>query len=275
MTTQPCGRRITDDHRAGRRGRSRPPAAGHGRSRPGPPRSPPSSTPATTPCSTGCTSRPDLDTVTYTLADAINPDDRLGSGRRDLAGDGVSSSGWAGSPGSASATGTWPPTATAPSVWRGRHARRRSPASWPGPGVSAVSCPVTDDPVRTRLQLVDGPEVGFQEYFVRPSPRRGRGRVRFEGARAPARTRRARGAGRADTVVVCPSNPVVSIDPLLAVPGVLDARAPPAPTSWRVSPIVAGAALKGPADRLLARAGPRVVGGRCGQVVRRRGSAPW
>jgi LPPG:FO 2-phospho-L-lactate transferase len=62
--------------------------------------------------------------------------------------------------------------------------------------------------------------------------------------------------------VVCPSNPVVSIGPILAVPGVPEALAARRPDIVGVSPIVAGAALKGPADRLLAELGfePSVVG---------------
>ena len=88
-------------------------------------------------------------------------------------------------------------------------------------------------------------------------------RVRFEG---DATARPAAGVldaiGRADTIVVCPSNPVVSIGPLLAVPGLRDALTARRLGVVAVSPIVAGAALKGPADRLLAELGtePSVVG---------------
>ena len=66
----------------------------------------------------------------------------------------------------------------------------------------------------------------------------------------------------AETIVVCPSNPIVSIGPLLAVPGVLDAVSARRERVVAVSPIVAGAALKGPADRLMAELGtePSVVG---------------
>jgi LPPG:FO 2-phospho-L-lactate transferase len=59
----------------------------------------------------------------------------------------------------------------------------------------------------------------------------------------------------ADTVIVCPSNPVVSIGPLLAVPGVLDGLRRRRDRIVGVSPIIAGAALKGPADRLLREMG--------------------
>jgi LPPG:FO 2-phospho-L-lactate transferase len=60
---------------------------------------------------------------------------------------------------------------------------------------------------------------------------------------------------RAETIVVCPSNPVVSIDPLLAVPGVLEKLQNRRERIIGVSPIIAGAALKGPADRLLREMG--------------------
>ena len=88
--------------------------------------------------------------------------------------------------------------------------------------------------------------------------------VRFEGADAaqPGTRRAGRHSESADTIVVCPSNPVVSIGPLLAVPGVREALASRRTRVVAVSPIVAGAALKGPADRLMAELGtePSVVG---------------
>jgi LPPG:FO 2-phospho-L-lactate transferase len=66
----------------------------------------------------------------------------------------------------------------------------------------------------------------------------------------------------ADNIVVCPSNPIVSIGPLLAVPGVRDKLLGRRDRVVAVSPIIAGAALKGPADRLMAELGtdPSVVG---------------
>ena len=125
--------------------------------------------------------------------------------------------------------------------------------SW---GVDIRMVPVTDDPVRTRLQLVDGPEVAFQEYFVRLHHEVAVSKVRFEGAEAATPGPGVLEALRdADTIVVCPSNPVVSIGPLLAIPGVLDTLGARRHRIVGVSPIVAGAALKGPADRLLRELG--------------------
>jgi len=130
-------------------------------------------------------------------------------------------------------------------------------------GIEARLVPMSDDPVRTRLTLVDGPEVSFQEYFVGHRHAVAVESLRFAGAEA---ARAAPGViaaiAEADVVVVCPSNPIVSIGPLLAVPGIADALAARRADTVAVSPIIAGAALKGPADRLMAELGrePTVVG---------------
>jgi len=128
-------------------------------------------------------------------------------------------------------------------------------------GVAVRLLPISDDPVRTRLTL-EGPagedpvEVDFQHYFVKLGHGVPVRAVRFQGADS-ARP----GPGvleaiaAADLLVACPSNPLVSIGPLLAVPGVLEAVAARRSDVVAVSPIVAGAALKGPADRLLSELG--------------------
>lgn len=130
-------------------------------------------------------------------------------------------------------------------------------------GIGARLLPMSDDPVRTRLTLVDGPEIAFQEYFVRRQHSVAVASVRFDGAdtcRAAPGVLDALADG--DVIVICPSNPVVSIGPLLAVPGIADALRQRRSRVVAVSPIVAGAALKGPADRLMAELGvaPTVVG---------------
>jgi LPPG:FO 2-phospho-L-lactate transferase len=123
-------------------------------------------------------------------------------------------------------------------------------------GVAVRLLPVTDDPLRTRVRLLDGPEVGFQEYFVRLRHDVPVAAVRFEGSdRARPGPDVLEAVRDADVVVVCPSNPVVSIGPLVAVPGILDRLARRRDRVVAVSPIVAGAALKGPADRLLRELG--------------------
>jgi LPPG:FO 2-phospho-L-lactate transferase len=126
--------------------------------------------------------------------------------------------------------------------------------------------PMTDGRVETRVTVTDGDgerEVGFQEYFVQRRHSVPVTSVRFAGvdAATPAPGVVEAIAG-ADAVVVCPSNPVVSVGPILAVPGVRDAVAARRDRVVAVSPIVAGAALKGPADRMMSELGvePSVVG---------------
>ncbi len=126
-------------------------------------------------------------------------------------------------------------------------------SSW---GLELQLLPVTNDPVRTMITTVDHGEVGFQEYFVRLRHNVPVTAVRFAGAEdaepAPGVLEALEGA---DVVVVAPSNPVVSIDPILAIPGVRDVLARRRRSVVAISPIVAGKALKGPADRLLAELG--------------------
>jgi LPPG:FO 2-phospho-L-lactate transferase len=137
-------------------------------------------------------------------------------------------------------------------------------------GVAVRLLPVTDDALRTRLTLAEasvlgaaGTEVSFQDYFVRLRHEVAVRAVRFAGADSarpgPGVLEALEGA---EIVVVCPSNPVVSIGPLLAVPGVREVVTARRDHVVAVSPIVAGAALKGPADRLMTELGtePSVVG---------------
>ena len=115
---------------------------------------------------------------------------------------------------------------------------------------------MSDDVVQTRLVLASGEEVSFQEYFVKLRHDVAVTAVRFVGAEAarpaPGVLEALQGAAR---VVIAPSNPVVSIGPVLAVPGVRDVLRSRRAVVTAISPIVAGAALKGPADRLLTELG--------------------
>ncbi|HEX9969561.1 MAG TPA: 2-phospho-L-lactate transferase CofD family protein, partial [Acidimicrobiales bacterium] len=123
--------------------------------------------------------------------------------------------------------------------------------------------PMSDDRVETRITVEGEGELGFQEYFVGRRHSVPVTAVRFEGASG---ARPAPGVlealSAATRVVVCPSNPVVSVGPILAVPGIEQAVAARRNDVVAVSPIVAGAALKGPADRMLRELGhePTVVG---------------
>jgi len=118
-------------------------------------------------------------------------------------------------------------------------------------GVAARVLPMSDDRVETRLETPLG-ELSFEEYFVRERHQLPVSRVRFVGAE---QARPAPGVleaiARADAILLAPSNPITSIGPILAVPGVRQAlRAAAAPVA-AVSPIVAGAAVSGPAAALM------------------------
>ncbi|MBA3349080.1 MAG: 2-phospho-L-lactate transferase [Actinobacteria bacterium] len=118
-------------------------------------------------------------------------------------------------------------------------------------GISPQVIPMTDDEVRTRIVSRSGENLAFQDYFVRRRADVDVARVDFAGVEdAKPAPGVIDAIGAADRVIVCPSNPVVSIAPILALPGVQDALAAH-PSVVAVTPIVRGAPLKGPADRLL------------------------
>ena len=118
-------------------------------------------------------------------------------------------------------------------------------------GVESVVLPMSDDPVSTVLETPEG-RLEFQEYFVRRGQRdevlgvelRGIGDARPSGEVLAA-------ISGADAVVICPSNPLVSVGPILALPGMREALASSRAPKVAVSPIVGGRALKGPADKML------------------------
>jgi LPPG:FO 2-phospho-L-lactate transferase len=123
-------------------------------------------------------------------------------------------------------------------------------------GVGARVLPMSDAPVRTRLRLATGEDVDFQEYFVRRGHAVAVAAVRYEGADEASPGPGVLAAlAEASRIVICPSNPILSIGPILAVAGVADTLMRRRDDVVAVSPIVAGAAIKGPADRLLAELG--------------------
>jgi LPPG:FO 2-phospho-L-lactate transferase len=118
--------------------------------------------------------------------------------------------------------------------------------------------PMTDAPVRTQVRTDEG-WLDFQEYFVHRRQAPDVLEVRFAGVESARPTGRVSAAlAAADVVIIGPSNPIVSIGPILAVPGiredVAEARARGVPVV-AVSGIVGGRALKGPADRMLTSLG--------------------
>lgn len=126
-------------------------------------------------------------------------------------------------------------------------------------GLDCVVLPMSDDPVRTKIEVEGAGTLDFQDYLVR---RRGRGAVRsirlagIEDARpAPGLLQALR---RSDAIILPPSNPFVSILPILAIAGVRDAiRRSSAPVA-AISPLIGGAPVKGPLDRMLAGTGHAV-----------------
>jgi LPPG:FO 2-phospho-L-lactate transferase len=122
-------------------------------------------------------------------------------------------------------------------------------------GVSSRLLPATDDRLRTVVGT-DAGEIDFQEYFVRYAQADEVRRLRFDGLERAEPTGAVLDAlAGADLVVVGPSNPLVSIGPILAIPGMRDALLAGPARRIGVSGIVAGQAIRGPADRMLAALG--------------------
>ncbi|MAT05447.1 MAG: 2-phospho-L-lactate transferase [Acidimicrobiaceae bacterium] len=224
----------------------------------------------------GLSISPDLDTITYTLAGAT--DDERGWG---LAGET-----WNAMAALARYAEVRPDGSTAAPTWFNlgdtdlathfyRTARLAEGATltavtaeiaqaW---GLGLRMLPVTDDRFRTVVTLGgDGHEAGrevtFQDYFVRLRHGVPVSDVRFEHDGAEPTAAVADALTSADLVVIAPSNPIVSIGPLRALPGIDEALRSRRDSVVAISPIVGGAALKGPADRMLAELGvdPSVAG---------------
>ena len=207
---------------------------------------------------------PDLDSVTYWLGDAFDRD--RGWGRRDetfrateeLRAFGAPDA-WFGLGDLDLATHLFrSPLLAAGSPLSGVTARIAARF-----GIGARLLPMTDDVVTTRISVVEAgveTELHFQEYWV---ARRARDEVkafRFDGAsRALPAPDVLASIGRADAVMICPSNPVVSVGPILAVPGIREAVAARRDRVVGVSPIVGGAPLAGMADKLMPVAGLEVT----------------
>jgi LPPG:FO 2-phospho-L-lactate transferase len=207
----------------------------------------------------GLSISPDLDTVVYTLAGAINEDTGWG-----LTGESFSALGALARYG----VPTWfglGDRDLATHLYRTMRLREGAPLSlvtaeiarsW---DVAATVLPMTDQLVRTKLTLVDGDEIDFQEYFVRRGHAVAVAGVRFQGAEAARIAPGVREAlDAAELVVIAPSNPIVSIGPILALPGLREVLQKRRSSVVAVSPIIGGRALKGPADRLLGELGAEV-----------------
>ena len=125
-------------------------------------------------------------------------------------------------------------------------------------GVRAHLLPATDDRVRTRV-LTDGGELDFQAYFVHNRQADEVRSLRFEGVESARPTAGVvRALEEAELIVIGPSNPLVSIGPILAIPGIREAVVTTGARRIGVSGIVAGRAIRGPADRMLGSLGHEV-----------------
>lgn len=213
---------------------------------------------------------PDLDTVCYTLAGQI--DERKGWGLRGETFNALEQIVRFGEPG-------WfglGDRDLATHLHRSRllregHGLAQVTASIAGAlGVAARVLPMSDQPVRTRIL---GPEgwISFQEYFVRDKAQTEVREVAYTGSETAAPAPGVLEALRdAEAVLVCPSNPITSIGPILAVPGIRRALEETSATVVAVSPIIGGEAVSGPAGRLMAASGLPVSA-----VGVARAYAPW
>ncbi|HEX4179993.1 MAG TPA: 2-phospho-L-lactate transferase [Caulobacteraceae bacterium] len=124
-------------------------------------------------------------------------------------------------------------------------------------GLGCAIVPMSDQPVRTWIDTDSGP-LAFQHYFVRERCAPIARRVSFDGA-GDARPSPAFAAALARpdlaAILICPSNPYLSVDPILSIPGVREAIQRSAAPCVAVSPIVGGQAIKGPAAKLMGELG--------------------
>lgn len=200
---------------------------------------------------------PDIDTLLYTLSGEANPD--TGWGRRDE---------------------TWNCLDTLESLggeaWfrlgdrdlamhllrthalgRGESLTTVTRRLADGLGIRQQVLPMTDHPVATVVET-DAGDLAFQHYFVRERCQPAVTGFRFSGIESAAMSAELRGVlddPELDAILVCPSNPFVSIDPILAVPGLRDALAAAAAPVVAVSPIIRGTAVKGPTAKMMTELG--------------------
>jgi LPPG:FO 2-phospho-L-lactate transferase len=208
---------------------------------------------------------PDIDTVTYTVAGAIDPDRGWG-----LTGESWTAM-YALKRYADFGAVTWfnlGDRDLATHLWRSGRLREGATLTevtgelaraW---GLGFTVLPMSDDPVSTFVDTAEGP-LSFQEYFVKKQHSVAISKVVLRGIETATPAPGVLDAlTRADRIIVAPSNPLVSIGPVLALAGVRDLLVARRDRVVAISPIIAGTALKGPADRMLSELGhdPSVVG---------------
>jgi len=199
---------------------------------------------------------PDLDTVTYTLSDQVNPETgwgRVGESWSVLAElERLGGESWFSLGDKDIALHMFRTQRIAKGASLTEVTKEIATAF----DIAVEIMPVTNDPLETKLTLTDGGEIDFQDYFVARQHDVAVSAVRFEGANEAAPAPGVIAAiDDATTIVIAPSNPIVSIGPLLAVDGVKQRLIDNRDRVVAISPIVGGKALKGPADRLLRELG--------------------
>lgn len=195
---------------------------------------------------------PDLDTVTYALAGLLNP--VKGWGVRDETFHCLQAMAFLGHKtwfqlGDRDLAAHLHRTAL---LREGRSLSEATEALRRALGVPSRILPMSDDPVRTRIRIPDG-WLAFQEFFVREKAKVEILEVSYDGAET---ARPGQGVLEAiqgaEAVIVCPSNPITSVGPILAVPGILEALRATRAQTLAITPIVGGAPVSGPAGRLMA-----------------------
>ncbi|HXV97415.1 MAG TPA: 2-phospho-L-lactate transferase, partial [Anaerolineae bacterium] len=201
---------------------------------------------------------PDLDTVMYTLAGLANP--TTGWGVKDESWNMMAALARYGQP-------TWFQLGDrdlATHLLRSKWLREGYPYNWVTRelskrlGVRCTILPMSENPVRTMIMTKEG-EIAFQEYFVQKQCQPVVKAIRFAGIEAARPSREVASALRnADVIIFCPSNPLLSLDPILALPTLGRIIAASRVPKIAVSPIVGGIALKGPAAKIMTELGMEV-----------------
>ncbi|MEM7346933.1 MAG: 2-phospho-L-lactate transferase [Chloroflexota bacterium] len=201
---------------------------------------------------------PDLDTMMYALADLANP----------VTGWGVKNESWNMMAAMARYGGPiWFQLGDrdlATHLLRSQWLREGYPHSWVTNelcrrlGVRCTLLPMSEDPIRTMIETADG-ILAFQEYFVEKKCEPVITGIRFEGADEAQPSQAVIGAIRqADLIILCPSNPLVSLGPILSMTSLRRIIAATAVQKIGVSPIIGGQAVKGPAAKMMSELGMEV-----------------
>jgi LPPG:FO 2-phospho-L-lactate transferase len=218
----------------------------------------------------GLSISPDLDTVTYTVSESIDPERGWGLANETFVtmenlarfadvrpAHSLAGESWFGLGNRDLATHFYRTTRLAEGATLAEVTAEITQAF----GIGFRVVPMTNDRVSTMVTLVDGSEISFQEYFVKLRHSVAIRSVRFAGV-AEASALGLNDMSSADAVIIAPSNPIVSIGPMRALKNFDATLTARRDTVVAISPIVAGAALKGPADRMMSEMGhePSVVG---------------